>query len=148
MVPVFYASQLAAKALRVYQTFINMMNKHISRRADLANPFEFQFIRNIRDASSLDEVGPCVVMASPGMLQSGLSRRLFERWCDDEMNGLVLAGYSVQGTLGFELLSQPKSISCLGSLFSVHLINSSYQSIPFLHLFIYLSASSAHSDLS
>ena len=47
------------------------------------------------------------------MLQSGLSRRLFERWCDDERNGLVLAGYSVQGTLAHDLLSEPKSIECL-----------------------------------
>ena len=37
-VPVF-ASQLAAKALRVYQTFINMMNDHIAARAYVYNPF-------------------------------------------------------------------------------------------------------------
>ena len=80
-VPVYYASQLAAKALRVYQTFINMMNRHISSRADVSNPFNFQFVKNINQ-QDVDERGPCVVMASPGMLQSGLSRRLFERWCD------------------------------------------------------------------
>ena len=28
-IPVFYASKLASKALRVYQTFVNMMNSHI-----------------------------------------------------------------------------------------------------------------------
>ena len=28
-VPIFYASKLATKALRVYQTFVNMMNMHI-----------------------------------------------------------------------------------------------------------------------
>ncbi|CAE7671857.1 CPSF3 [Symbiodinium microadriaticum] len=28
-VPIFYASKLASKALRVYQTFVNMMNMHI-----------------------------------------------------------------------------------------------------------------------
>jgi Cft2 family RNA processing exonuclease len=30
--PVFYASKLASKALRVYQTFINTMNEHIRRQ--------------------------------------------------------------------------------------------------------------------
>ena len=54
--------------------------------------------------------GPCVVMAAPGMLQSGLSRRLFERWCDDERNGLVLADILVQGT-AHDLLSEPKALS-------------------------------------
>jgi hypothetical protein len=28
-IPIFYASRLASKALRVYQTFVNMMNLHI-----------------------------------------------------------------------------------------------------------------------
>lgn len=36
--------------------------------------------------------GPCVVLASPGMLQSGFSRQLFDRWAEDPRNGVVLAG--------------------------------------------------------
>ncbi len=46
-----------------------------------------------------DDVGPCVIMASPGMMQSGLSRQLFEAWCTDKRNGLIVAGYCVEGTL-------------------------------------------------
>jgi cleavage and polyadenylation specificity factor subunit 3 len=46
-----------------------------------------------------DDVGACVVLASPGMLQSGLSRELFERWCTDKRNAVILPGYSVEGTL-------------------------------------------------
>lgn len=38
-------------------------------------------------------------MASPGMMQSGLSRQLFEAWCTDKRNGVVIAGYCVEGTL-------------------------------------------------
>jgi hypothetical protein len=48
-----------------------------------------------------------------GMLQSGVSRQLFERWCEDERNGVVLAGYSVEGTLAKKLLSEPEEITCL-----------------------------------
>jgi cleavage and polyadenylation specificity factor subunit 3 len=47
------------------------------------------------------------------MLQSGVSRQLFERWCEDERNGVVLAGYSVEGTLAKKLLSEPEEITCL-----------------------------------
>jgi cleavage and polyadenylation specificity factor subunit 3 len=39
-----------------------------------------------------------VVLASPGMLQSGLSRELLEYWAPDARNGLVVTGYSVEGT--------------------------------------------------
>lgn len=38
-------------------------------------------------------------MASPGMMQSGLSRELFEDWCTEKKNGTIIAGYCVEGTL-------------------------------------------------
>ena len=38
-----------------------------------------------------------LVLASPGFTQSGVSRHLFERWCDDDRNGVVIAGYTVEG---------------------------------------------------
>ena len=46
-----------------------------------------------------DDIGPSVVLASPGMMQSGLSRELFENWCTDKRNGCIIAGYCVEGTL-------------------------------------------------
>lgn len=42
---------------------------------------------------------PCVVLASPGFMQSGTSRELFELWAPDSRNGLIVTGYSVEGTL-------------------------------------------------
>ena len=36
---------------------------------------------------------------SPGMMQSGLSRELFESWCTDKKSGVIIAGYCVEGTL-------------------------------------------------
>ena len=32
-----------------------------------------------------------------GMMQSGLSRELFESWCTDSKNGCIVAGYCVEG---------------------------------------------------
>lgn len=42
---------------------------------------------------------PCVVLASPGFMQSGPSRELFELWAPDARNGLIITGYSIEGTL-------------------------------------------------
>lgn len=42
---------------------------------------------------------PCVVLASPGFMQTGTSRELFELWAPDSRNGLIVTGYSVEGTL-------------------------------------------------
>ena len=113
-VPIYYASKMASKALRVYQTFVNMMNSHIQSLMDVKNPFHFNHISSLKGAdSSMQLLAPCVVMAAPGMLQNGESRRLFEDWCDDPTNGVVLAGYSVEGTLAKKLLSDPEEITCL-----------------------------------
>jgi cleavage and polyadenylation specificity factor subunit 3 len=67
------------------------------------NPFRFKYIHNLKSMDYFDDKHPSVVMASPGMLQNGQSRDLFERWCGDASNGLVLTGYSVEGTLAKDL---------------------------------------------
>ena len=41
---------------------------------------------------------PCVIFATPGMLQSGLSRELFEELCDNEINLLLITGYAAKGS--------------------------------------------------
>nr|XP_023026002.1 cleavage and polyadenylation specificity factor 73-like [Leptinotarsa decemlineata] len=52
-------------------------------------------------------------MASPGMMQSGLSRELFENWCTEPKNGVIIAGYCVEGTLAKTILSEPEEISTM-----------------------------------
>lgn len=56
-----------------------------------------------------EDIGPSVVLASPGMMQSGLSRELFENWCTDKRNGCIIAGYCVEGTLA-KVMSYNKNI--------------------------------------
>jgi cleavage and polyadenylation specificity factor subunit 3 len=112
-IPIFYASKLASKSLRVYQTFINMMNNQVTDMMDqFNNPFKLKHIKSIQN-SDFELSSPCIVMASPGFLQNGVSRQLFENWCDDERNGIVIAGYTIEGTLAHELLSMPLEIKCL-----------------------------------
>eukprot|EP01038_Epipyxis_sp_PR26KG_P011446 gene11446-15334_t len=112
-IPIFYASKLATKSLRVYQTFINMMNNHIRDLMDqFYNPFQLRYIKSIQN-NDFNVLGPCVVMASPGFMQSGVSRQLFEMWCDDDKNGVIIAGYTVEGTLANDLLEYPTEIKCL-----------------------------------
>lgn len=39
-----------------------------------SNPFMFKHVTHLKSSQHLDDIGPCVVMATPSMLQSGLSR--------------------------------------------------------------------------
>jgi Cft2 family RNA processing exonuclease len=42
---------------------------------------------------------PCVVLASPGFATNGPSRELLELWAPDSRNGIILTGYSIEGTM-------------------------------------------------
>ena len=114
-IPIWYASKLASRALRVYQTYANMMNARIRAQMDVSNPFSFNYIQNLKsiDVNSFNDSGPSVVFASPGMLQSGVSRQLFDRWAADPKNGVLIAGYAVEHTLAKEIMNQPKEVVTL-----------------------------------
>ncbi|KAK9822187.1 hypothetical protein WJX81_008406 [Elliptochloris bilobata] len=109
-VPIYQASGLAQKALTVYQTYIEMMNDAIKAAFQAANPFVFKHVQHVASARALEGVGACVVMATPSMLQSGLSRELFEAWCEDPRNGVIIADFAVQGTLARQLLDSPSHV--------------------------------------
>lgn len=128
-IPIYYASALAKRCMAVYQTYLNMMNDKIQQMAEISNPFHFKYVQSIKNVEAYEDRGPCVVMASPGMLQNGLSRDLFEMWCGDRRNGCIIPGYCVEGTLAKDLLCDPDEIVSLkGHRLSV---NSSINYISF-----------------
>lgn len=108
---IYYASSMAERSMKQYQTYISDMNDLVQSKheADI-NPFNFKFISPLKDAKSLVDDSPCVVLASPGMLQSGVSYDLFTRWCENPNNGVVIAGYCVEGTLAKKVLDKPSVI--------------------------------------
>lgn len=108
-IPIYFATSLGKKCMVVYQTYVDMMVDSIAKRLAYDNPFIFKHIRNLMSVDKFHDNGPCVVMASPGMLQSGLSRDLFERWCSDARNTVILSGYSVEGTLASDISKETLS---------------------------------------
>ncbi|KAG7224219.1 hypothetical protein INR49_019954 [Caranx melampygus] len=105
-IPIYYASSLAKKCMAVYQTYVNAMNDKIRKAININNPFVFKHISNLKSMDHFDDIGPSVVMASPGMMQSGLSRELFESWCTDKRNGVIIAGYC-------HIMSEPEEITTM-----------------------------------
>ncbi|KAK0579216.1 hypothetical protein LWI29_022921 [Acer saccharum] len=115
-IPIYYASPLAKKCMTVYQTYILSMNERIRNQFANSNPFKFKHISPLNSIDDFNDVGPSVVMASPGGLQSGLSRQLFDRWCSDKKNACVLPGYVVVGTLARTIISEPKEVTLMNGL--------------------------------
>ncbi|KAG6856292.1 endoribonuclease ysh1 [Tephrocybe sp. NHM501043] len=112
-VPIYYASSLARKCMAVYQTYIHTMNSNIrSRFAKRDNPFVFKYISHVPQTrgweKKIAEGPPCVVLASPGFMQVGPSRELFEHWAPDSRNGLIITGYSIEGTLARDIMNEPE----------------------------------------
>ncbi|UYV72385.1 CPSF3 [Cordylochernes scorpioides] len=99
--------------MAVYQTYVNAMNDRIKKQIAISNPFVFKHISNLKSIDHFEDIGPCVVMASPGMMQSGLSRELFESWCTEPKNGVIIAGYCVEGTLAKHILTEPEEITTM-----------------------------------
>ncbi|KAK6454547.1 beta-lactamase-like protein [Scheffersomyces xylosifermentans] len=114
-VNIYFASNLAKKCMAVYQTYTSIMNDNIrlSTSGQKSNPFDFKYIRSIKDVSKFQDFGPSVVVASPGMLQAGVSRQLLEKWAPDPKNLVVMTGYSVEGTMAKELLKEPHTIQSI-----------------------------------
>lgn len=125
-VPIYYASNLARKCMVVYQTYVSAMNDNIKRLfrermaeasaagdASKAGPWDFRFIRSLKSLERFEDVGSCVMMASPGMLQNGVSRELLERWAPDPRNGVIFTGYSVEGTMAKLIMHEPESIQAV-----------------------------------
>ncbi|RVD92528.1 beta-lactamase fold-containing exonuclease [Tubulinosema ratisbonensis] len=107
---IYYVSTLARKCISVYQTYLTMMNANIQKQTD---PFNFKYVSYLDSINSFDDNEPCVMVCSPGMLQSGISRELFDNWCVNDKNGVILTGYSVPGTLAKEILGEPTHITTL-----------------------------------
>ncbi|KAF4598095.1 metallo-beta-lactamase superfamily protein [Pleurotus pulmonarius] len=117
-VPIYYASSLARKCMAVYQTYIHTMNSNIRTRfAKRDNPFVFKHISNVPQSRGWEKKiaeGPaCVVLASPGFMQTGSSRELFELWAPDWRNGLIITGYSIEGTPARDILTEPEEFTTL-----------------------------------
>ena len=111
-VPIYYASSLASNCIDIFKTYINMTGDYVKKKFynEKINPFNFKHITCVKTIDYLDDDKPAVVFASPGMLQSGLSRNLFEKWCENSNNGIVITGYCVDGTLARYLLGEPNIV--------------------------------------
>lgn len=125
-IPIYYNSSLARRCMQVYQTYLGAMNDNIKRLfAERMNEaqaegdtgrrgaWDFRFVRSLKSMDKFQDLGACVMLASPGMMQSGTSRELLERWAPDSRNGVIITGYSVEGTMAKHIVHEPDQIPAI-----------------------------------
>ncbi|KAJ2149619.1 endoribonuclease ysh1, partial [Coemansia sp. RSA 637] len=73
-VPIYFISALGKTGTRLYQKYVMDMSQRIQRQLSRTgrNPFDFRYIKTRTGLSEVPDAGPCVVLATPGMLQSGV----------------------------------------------------------------------------
>ena len=89
--------------------FITWTNEKIRKTFVEKNMFEFRHIKPF-DRSYIQNPGPMVVLATPGMLHGGLSLQIFEEWCTNELNMIIMPGYCTAGTVGHKILNGQRKL--------------------------------------
>ena len=112
-VPIYFAQGMMEKAQAYYRSFA----KWGPSEADEESVFTFRHIRPMSDTMrreflrhddndenvSTEDVEPCIVFASPGMLAGGLSLQIFRKWHKFESTLVLIPGYCSGGTTGYRL---------------------------------------------
>ena len=77
------------------------------------NPFESDYFTVVKQHDSRDEIvdgGPCIIMATAGMMEGGPVIEYFKRLAPGEENGLIFVSYQVAGTTGQRVQSGMRSL--------------------------------------
>ncbi len=81
------------------------------------NPFQSEYFHPVTHSRDRDEIvsgGPCVIIATSGMLEGGPAIDYFRRLAPDPRNTLAYVSYQVEGTLGNRIKNGLKEVSLFG----------------------------------
>src|SRR5438094_828274 len=81
------------------------------------NPFQSEYFHPVTHPGDRDEIvagGPCVIIATSGMLEGGPAIDYFRRLAPDPRNTLAYVSYQVEGTLGNRIKNGLKEVSLFG----------------------------------
>jgi hypothetical protein len=77
------------------------------------NPFQSDYFTVVKQHDLRDEIvegGPCIIMATAGMMEGGPVMEYFKRLAPDPENGLLFVSYQVAGTKGNRIQGGMRSI--------------------------------------
>uniref|UniRef100_A0A7S3QU97 Metallo-beta-lactamase domain-containing protein n=1 Tax=Dunaliella tertiolecta TaxID=3047 RepID=A0A7S3QU97_DUNTE len=103
-VPIFFSGHMAARANGLYRSMVNWASEAVRSTGARHQAFAFDHI-SAWEPGMANYPGPCVLFATPGMLNGGVSLEVFKQWAPDPNNHVVLPGYQAAGTIGGKLQS-------------------------------------------
>jgi uncharacterized protein len=114
-----YIEGMVNEATAIHTAFPEYLVRDIKEQIlhqDL-NPFQSEYFHPVTHPGDRDEVvagGPCVIIATSGMLEGGPAIDYFRRLAPDARNTLAYVSYQVEGTLGNRIKNGLKEVSLFG----------------------------------
>ncbi|RLF21626.1 MAG: beta-CASP ribonuclease aCPSF1 [Thermoprotei archaeon] len=111
-VPV-YIEGMVLEATAIHMAYPEKLSKGVREMIfHEQNPFSSEYFRPVTSQSERLEIaegGPCIIMATSGMLTGGPSLEYLKLLAEDPKNSLVFVSYQIEGTLGRKILDKAKS---------------------------------------
>ncbi len=81
----------------------------------------FKQVGSGKERQKVIDGGPCVILATSGMLVGGPSVEYLKKLCDNKKNSLIFVSYQGEGSLGSSIQKGEKSFSENGETFNINL---------------------------
>ncbi|MHA1719495.1 MAG: beta-CASP ribonuclease aCPSF1 [Promethearchaeota archaeon] len=103
-----YVDGMISEATAIHTTHPDFLNAELRERIfhQGKNPFTSDIFTQVDGYQARDDIiagGPCVIMATSGMLQGGPSVQYLKGIADDPNSSILFCSYQVEGTLGRRL---------------------------------------------
>lgn len=113
-----YLDGMVKKALRIYRHNAIYLKDEIKRQILTSDddPFKSDNYRvpETRDRSDVAEAGPCIILATSGMMNGGPVLSYLQQFGSDPQNKLIFVGYQAEGTLGRRILDGERDVEVNG----------------------------------
>ena len=108
-VPV-YLDGMIQEATAIHASHPNYLTQSLRKgilKDDGNNPFTSEWFRPVQGREMRESIisssGPCIVLATSGMMNAGPVINYFQNWAHENRNSLCFVGYQAEGTLGRRL---------------------------------------------
>ncbi len=103
-----YVDGMVWDVTAIHNAYPSFLNKEIVQQIFYNNqdPFSAGLFKEVAGYKERQEVisgGPCVVLATSGMLVGGPSVEYLKKFCENKKNRLIFVGYQAEGSLGNKL---------------------------------------------
>lgn len=110
-----YVQGMVWDVTAIHTAYPDFFNTHVKKAIfhKDQNPFLNKIFKHVGSQKEMQQVleeGPCVVLATSGMMTGGASVEYFKAFSDSERNSLVLVSYQGPGSLGRRLENGDKEI--------------------------------------